>query len=110
MRAWELFEGVLTRVQVGKYQVVILDHVKDQLRKRNLRTWHISRILDKLPDLYNQIDQMELRQGFFVIDRKLQISLGMSRYNENTLTMITIIDTETPYAKDVDADHNLYIS
>jgi hypothetical protein len=108
MRAWELSEGVLTRVQVGEYQVVILDHVRDRLRQRNLRTWHISRILDKLPDLYNQIDQLEIRQGFFVIDRKLKISAGMSRYNENTLTLITIIDTETPYAKDVDT--NFYIS
>lgn len=108
MRAWELFEGVLTKVQVGEYQVVILDHVRDRLKQRNLRTWHISRILDKLPNLYNQIDQLELREGFFVIDKRLKISVGMSKYDENILTMITIIDTETPYAKNVDT--NFYIS
>jgi hypothetical protein len=108
MRAWELFEGVLTTVQVGKYKVTILDHVRDQLRKRNLKTWHISRIFDRLHTLENSIDKMEPRQGFFVIDRKLQVSLGMSRKDENNLTLITIIDTKTPYAKDVDTD--FYIS
>jgi hypothetical protein len=102
MRFWELNEGVLTRIQVGKYRVAILDHVRDRLRERNLKTWHISRILDKLPNLEKEIDQLEIREGFFVIDRKLNISIGMSRLNKENLTMITIIDTSTPHAREVD--------
>lgn len=102
MRFWELYEGVLTTIQVGKYRVAILDHVRDRLRERNLRTWHISRILDKLPTLEKEIDKLEIREGFFVIDRKLNVSIAMSRYNEENLTMITIIDSSTPHAREVD--------
>lgn len=102
MRFWELCEGVLTRVQVGKYRVAILDHVRDRLRQRNLRTWHISRILDKLPSLESEIDKLEIREGFFIIDRRLNVSVAMSRRNDENLTMITIIDTDKPYAREVD--------
>lgn len=102
MRFRELCEGVLTRIQVGKYRVAILDHVKDRLKQRNLRTWHISRILDKLPEFEAQIDQLEIREGFFIIDRRLKISVAMSRRDDKNLTMITIINTDKPYAREVD--------
>ena len=102
MRFWELNEGVLTSIQVGKYRVAILDHVRDRLKERNLRTWHISRILDKLPNLEKEIDQLEIREGFFIIDRKLNVSIAMSRRDEKNLTMITIIDSGTPHAREVD--------
>ena len=102
MRFWELYEGVFTRIPVGKYHVSILDHVKDRLKERKLKSWHISRILNKLPNLEKEIDQTEIREGFFVIDRKLNVSIGMSRRDDKNLTMITIIDTSTPYAREVD--------
>jgi hypothetical protein len=108
MRYWELYEGVLTTIQVGKYRITVLDHVKERLKQRKLKPWHITRILDKLSTIENDIDQMELREGFFVIDRKLNISLGMSRADENSLTLITIIDSGTPHAKDV--NRYFYIS
>lgn len=102
MRFWELCEGILGKVRVGKYQISILDHVKERLRQRNLKPWHISRILDKIPSLQSEIDKLELREGFFIIDQRLNISVAMSRYSENNLTMITIINSSKPYAKDVD--------
>lgn len=101
MTVYELLEGILKTIRVGKYRVAVLDHVRDRARTRKLKTWHIARILERLPSLESEIDDLELRQGFFVVDRKLNVSLGMSRYSKNDLTLITVIDSSNPYAKDV---------
>lgn len=102
MKVYELFEGVLGSVQIGKYRVTILDHVKERLKQRNLTPQHITKILGRLASIKSEIDQLELREGFFVVDRESNVSLGMSRYGQDHLTLITVIDSSKPYAKNVD--------
>lgn len=102
MKAWELFEGILATVPVGKYRVSILDHVKDRVKERNINPSHVTAILKKVPSLESDIDQLDFREGFFVVDRANNVSLGMSRYRTKDLTLITVINSSKPYAKDVE--------
>jgi len=102
MRIWELTEAVLGNVRIGKYNVVILTHVKDRLKDRKLNSSHLTRLLKSIPKFEDKIDQLEPREGFFIVDQKLNISIGASRYNNDTITVITIINSSKPYARDVD--------
>jgi len=102
MKIRELTEGVLGNVKIGKYNIAILTHVKDRLKKRKLTPQHLTRLLKSIPRFEDKIDQLEIREGFFIVDQKLNISIGASRYNNDTLTIITIIDSSKPYARGVD--------
>jgi hypothetical protein len=102
MRISELFESIAKVIKVGDLKISILSHVGDQLRSRSIRPTDADRILKKIPQFKDEINQLENRQGFFIVHEHKEISLGMSKYGENDITWITVINTATPYAKGVD--------
>ena len=107
MRIAELVESIVTEginrvLRVGNFDVAMLDHAVQQMRDRGIRFAEVDRILKKMLRYSDEISQMETREGFFVIHHHKKISLGVSKMPDNKLTLITVIDTETPYAKGVD--------
>jgi len=102
MKIWHLTEDILGHIRIGKYDVAILSHVKDRLKDRNLNTQQLSKLVKSIPKFENEIDKLDFREGFFIIDQKLQISIGASRYGKNKITVITIINSAKPYTREVD--------
>lgn len=97
-----IVEGVVKEVRLGGYILQIVDHVIDRVRQRQINPRSIDRVLKQIPGIENQIKDLGIREGFFVVSPSNNISIAFAKSSENKLRMITVIKTQTPYARGVD--------
>lgn len=97
----KLHETAIAKFQVGPYQLEIMTHIKDRLKDRKLKPWHLANIVSQIPSIKDEIDNVETGYSFFIVNKKLKVSLGVTKKSDSILQARTIIDTDTPYAKNV---------
>lgn len=100
MRASEFInEAVAGTIVRGDYSIDIDDHSFDQLLKRNIYPRDVDKVLNRIGEVRHNISQIYPHSQFYVVDKDLDLSLGMRKLAANKLMLKTVVFTSTPYGR-----------
>lgn len=101
MRIHELLEAKIGKLSIGDYTVAIDSHAMDRAVDRFISPKIVDRVLNKIPSVSKQIDNINDFTQFYIVDSTEEISLGLKKVNRSKLYLNTVIDTTTPYGRGI---------
>jgi hypothetical protein len=102
MRIHELLEAKIGKLSIGNYVVAVDSHAMDRAIDRFISPRVVDKVLNKIPNVSEQIDSLEDFRQFYIVDNTEEISLGLKKVNDRKLYLNTVIDTASPYGRGID--------
>ena len=103
MRYFQIIsEDVFGDLKIDPFLIKIDQHALDQTANRRIIPQHVDKMLEKLSQIKDDIYSMRNGNAFFVVDEKLQLSLGIRKENNSKLLLKTVINSSRPYHRGVE--------